>query len=122
MSEHLKTLEIRLGFVLCKRGPGGFKLLPEGERVYKAAVERSLVVTTSVPIVGAWYWQSDTQVDFRPRTYWPVGTRVSFVGQFDGVEGAPGIYGTHELTQSFEIEPAIEHSARKSDQISRLGS
>ncbi|MDI5929670.1 LysR family transcriptional regulator [Rhizobium leguminosarum] len=37
MSEHLKTLEVRLGFVLCKRGPGGFKLLPEGERVYKAA-------------------------------------------------------------------------------------
>lgn len=37
MSEHLKTLEVRLGFVLCKRGPGGFKLLPEGERVYAAA-------------------------------------------------------------------------------------
>ena len=37
MSEHLKTLETRLGFVLCKRGPGGFKLMPEGERVYKAA-------------------------------------------------------------------------------------
>ncbi|SIT39218.1 putative Transcriptional regulator, LysR family [Paraburkholderia piptadeniae] len=37
MSEHLKTLEVRLGFVLCKRGPGGFKLLPEGERVYKSA-------------------------------------------------------------------------------------
>jgi DNA-binding transcriptional LysR family regulator len=37
MSEHLKTLEVRLGFVLCKRGPGGFKMLPEGERVYKAA-------------------------------------------------------------------------------------
>ena len=37
MSEHLKTLEVRLGFTLCKRGPGGFKLLPEGEEVYKAA-------------------------------------------------------------------------------------
>lgn len=37
LSEHLKTLEVRLGFVLCKRGPGGFKLMPEGERVYKAA-------------------------------------------------------------------------------------
>ncbi len=37
ISEHLKTLEIRLGFTLCKRGPGGFKLLPEGEEVYKAA-------------------------------------------------------------------------------------
>src|SRR5438034_1710130 len=39
MSEHVKTLEIRLGFTLCKRGPGGFKLLPEGEAVYKAAKE-----------------------------------------------------------------------------------
>jgi DNA-binding transcriptional LysR family regulator len=37
MSEQLKTLEVRLGFTLCKRGPGGFKLLPEGERVYKAS-------------------------------------------------------------------------------------
>ena len=37
ISEHLKTLEIRLGFTLCKRGPGGFKLMPEGEEVYKAA-------------------------------------------------------------------------------------
>jgi DNA-binding transcriptional LysR family regulator len=37
MSEHLKTLEVRLGFTLCKRGPGGFKLLPDGERVYKAS-------------------------------------------------------------------------------------
>lgn len=39
LSEHLKTLEVRLGFTLCKRGPGGFKLFPEGERVYKAAKE-----------------------------------------------------------------------------------
>lgn len=39
LSGHVKTLEVRLGFVLCKRGPGGFKLLPEGERVYQAAKE-----------------------------------------------------------------------------------
>jgi DNA-binding transcriptional LysR family regulator len=37
MSEHLKTLEIRLGFILCKRGPGGFKLMPDGQEVYNAA-------------------------------------------------------------------------------------
>jgi DNA-binding transcriptional LysR family regulator len=44
LSEHLKTLEIRLGYVLCKRGPGGFKMLPEGERVYKAAKQLFLAV------------------------------------------------------------------------------
>lgn len=37
MSEYLKTLELRLGMRLCNRGPGGFKLLKEGEEVYHAA-------------------------------------------------------------------------------------
>ena len=44
LSDHLKTLEIRLGYVLCKRGPGGFKLMPEGERVYKAAKQLFMAV------------------------------------------------------------------------------
>lgn len=39
LSEHLKTLEIRLGTRLCQRGPKGFKLFREGETVYQAARE-----------------------------------------------------------------------------------
>lgn len=39
LSEHLRTLEIRLGTRLCRRGPKGFKLFPEGEVVYRAAQE-----------------------------------------------------------------------------------
>jgi lipoprotein-anchoring transpeptidase ErfK/SrfK len=73
----------------------------------KAAVERSLQIATSKPVVGAWYWSGDEQVDFRPRTYWPVGTRVSFTGHLDGVEGAPGVYGFHTLTQTFLIGPSL---------------
>jgi len=69
----------------------------------RAAVERALQIATSKPVVGAWYWNGNQQVDFRPRTYWPVGTRVSFVGHLDGVEGAPGVYGYHTLTQTFFI-------------------
>ncbi|WP_049809855.1 LysR family transcriptional regulator [Variovorax paradoxus] len=46
LSEHLKTLEIRLGFTLCKRGPGGFKLMPEGEEVYRAAKQLFSAVDT----------------------------------------------------------------------------
>jgi DNA-binding transcriptional LysR family regulator len=37
LSEHLKSLEIRLGTRLCQRGPKGFKLYREGEVVYQAA-------------------------------------------------------------------------------------
>ena len=69
----------------------------------KAAVERSLELTTSKPVVGAWYWDGDQQLSFRPRDYWPAYTTVSFAGHLDGVEGAKGVYGTHNLTQTFEI-------------------
>jgi lipoprotein-anchoring transpeptidase ErfK/SrfK len=69
----------------------------------KAAVERALRIKTSKPVVGAWYWDGDRTLDFRPRGYWPEHTKVSFTGHLDGVEGAPGMYGYHTLTQSFSI-------------------
>jgi hypothetical protein len=40
----------------------------------KAAVERSLQLTTSNPVVGAWYWDGNQTLAFRPRDYWPSGT------------------------------------------------
>jgi lipoprotein-anchoring transpeptidase ErfK/SrfK len=73
----------------------------------KAAVERSLQITTSKPVIGAWYWDGSEQLDFRPRDYWPADTTVSFDGHLDGVEGAPGMYGVHDLTQSFTIGQSV---------------
>src|SRR5581483_83522 len=69
----------------------------------RAAVERSLEVTSSKPVVGAWYWDGDTKLYFRPRDYWPAYTSVTFTGHLDGVEGAKGVYGAHDLTQTFDI-------------------
>lgn len=69
----------------------------------KAAVERSLEVTTSKPVVGSWYWDGDEKLLFRPREYWPAYTTVSFTGHLDGIEGAKGMYGTANLTQTFQI-------------------
>jgi len=69
----------------------------------KAAVERSLELTTSKPVIGAWYWDGDEHLDFRPRDYWPAYTMVSFDGHLNGVEGAKGVYGNADLTQTFEI-------------------
>jgi len=69
----------------------------------KAAVERSLELTTSKPVIGAWYWDGDQHLYFRPRDYWPANTTVSFNGHLDGVQAAKGVYGTANLTQSFNI-------------------
>jgi lipoprotein-anchoring transpeptidase ErfK/SrfK len=69
----------------------------------KAAVERALQIQTSRKVVGSWYWDGNQAVDFRPRDYWPAGTKISFTGHLNGVEGAAGVYGDHTLTQSFKI-------------------
>jgi lipoprotein-anchoring transpeptidase ErfK/SrfK len=78
----------------------------------KAAFERALQVTTSRPVVGAWYWDypcnmAVTCAYFRPRDYWPAGTTVSFTGHLNGVRGAPGLYGAHTLTQTFDIGASL---------------
>jgi lipoprotein-anchoring transpeptidase ErfK/SrfK len=73
----------------------------------KAAVERSLELTTSKPVIGAWAWDGDEQLDFRPRDYWPADTTVSFDGHLDGVQGAPGVYGAADLTQTFDIGSSV---------------
>ena len=69
----------------------------------KAAVERSLELTTSNPVIGAWYWDGDEHLYFRPRDYWPANTTVSFAGHLNGVEGAKGVYAAANLTQTFNI-------------------
>ena len=73
----------------------------------RAAVERSLQLTTSKPVVGAWYWDGNEHLDFRPENYWPADTQVTFTGHLDGVEGASGVYATANLTQSFTIGASL---------------
>jgi lipoprotein-anchoring transpeptidase ErfK/SrfK len=78
----------------------------------RAAVERALQITSSKPVVGSWYWDypcnmAVTCAYFRPESYWAPGTTVSFTGHLNGVEGAPGVYGYHTLTQSFNIGASL---------------
>ena len=69
----------------------------------RAAVERSLQLTTSRPVTGSWYWDDSEHLYFRPRDYWPANTTVSFDGHLSGVQGAKGVYGAANLTQTFTI-------------------
>jgi lipoprotein-anchoring transpeptidase ErfK/SrfK len=73
----------------------------------KAAVERAITLQTSKPVIGAWNWDGDETLDFRPRDYWPLHTTVSFTGHFDGVKAGTGLYGYHTLTQRFKIGDSV---------------
>jgi lipoprotein-anchoring transpeptidase ErfK/SrfK len=69
----------------------------------KEAVEKALVLKSSKPVVGAWYWDGDQSLLFRPRDYWPQNIKLSFTGHLDGVQISSGVYTTHQLKQSWRI-------------------
>jgi lipoprotein-anchoring transpeptidase ErfK/SrfK len=73
----------------------------------RAAVERAIELRTSNPVVGAWYWQDDKTVIFRPRQYWPQYTTVTVDGNFDGVQAAPGVYGNRDVKLTLSIGPSL---------------
>ncbi|MFE3599946.1 L,D-transpeptidase [Streptomyces sp. NPDC059142] len=68
--------------------------VPVAER---AAVERALRVTSSPRVTGAWSWVKDRnlldggRLDYRPREYWPTGTKVTLrAGSGPGADAGPG--------------------------------
>jgi lipoprotein-anchoring transpeptidase ErfK/SrfK len=71
----------------------------------KQAVERSLEVRTTKPLEGGWYWVNDKEVDFRPKSYWPSGTKVKVTAHLAGVHAGSGLWGTKDRETSFTIGP-----------------
>jgi lipoprotein-anchoring transpeptidase ErfK/SrfK len=69
----------------------------------RAAVEKAIEIKSSKPVVGAWMWDGNEALDFRTQVYWPQHTKVSFVAHFKGLEFAPGVFGTANLSQTFRI-------------------
>ncbi|RJQ83473.1 L,D-transpeptidase [Amycolatopsis panacis] len=67
----------------------------------RAAVEKALKVKTDVE--GAWGWISATQVDWRPKEYWPENTSVEVEANLYGLELGEGTYGKSDVTTKFAI-------------------
>ncbi|MBB4911802.1 L,D-transpeptidase [Actinophytocola algeriensis] len=76
---------------------------PEGPPEDKAAVEKALTVETSQPVEGSWAWISDSQVDWRPKEYWPANTQVTVNAKLYGVAYGGGAYGKADLSTQFTI-------------------
>lgn len=69
---------------------------------YRAALEKACVVTTTPAVKGAWYWVSNGSdgavVDWRPETFWPVGTRVSIAFNLNGVRLGEHQFGAKDYS------------------------
>ncbi|GGO86600.1 L,D-transpeptidase [Wenjunlia tyrosinilytica] len=77
----------------------------------RAAVERSLSVTTSPKVEGSWGWVRDPltgveRVDWRPKEYWAKGTKVTMRAHLSGVNTGGGRYLRRDVTTTFTIGTA----------------
>lgn len=69
----------------------------------RAAVERRLQVVSSEPVVGAWHWFTDSEVHYRPRSYWPSGAKVTLRARLAGTAAGDGVWGVADRTINFRI-------------------
>jgi lipoprotein-anchoring transpeptidase ErfK/SrfK len=69
----------------------------------KGAAEKALTVSATRKVKGAWRWISGTEVQWRPASYWPSGTKVKVTAAMGGVELSSGVWGRRTVTSSFTV-------------------
>jgi len=68
-----------------------------------AAFEARLQVTTVPAVTGAWHWFSDTELHYRPQSYWSPGTDITLAGDLAGFDVGNGVWAVTPRTMSFHI-------------------
>ena len=69
----------------------------------KLAAEKAVTVTTTPHVDGAWAWNDDYRMYFRPQSYWPSGTKVTIAANIYGVRLGKGLYGQADKTVHFTV-------------------
>ena len=70
----------------------------------RAAIEKHLLVNVDgAPIEGSWHWDSDTQVSYRPKEYWPADSKVELDAEIKGVNAGDQVYAMQNATEDFKI-------------------
>lgn len=72
----------------------------------RAAAERSLLVTTTPRVDGAWHWFGDREVHWRPQRYWRPGTVVTVNANLYGRDLGGGTYVRGDTAATFRIGPS----------------
>lgn len=72
----------------------------------RANFEKHMEVTTSPAQKGGWYWISDNEAHWRPKTYWKAGSKVSVDVDVNGVAAGNGIYGQEDRKVDFKVGDA----------------
>ncbi|WP_069159680.1 L,D-transpeptidase [Nocardia altamirensis] len=69
----------------------------------RALAEKRLSVTTTPPLEGSWYWLDNRRAHWRPKEYYPAGTKVNVKANIYAVDLGKGLYGQEDSKASFTI-------------------
>ncbi|MGF7235089.1 MAG: Ig-like domain-containing protein [Frankia sp.] len=69
----------------------------------RAAVQRRLSLTSTPAVTGSWSWQSNSVVRYRPKSYWPSGTKVHVTADLAGYDNGGGYLGVKDREMTFSI-------------------
>ncbi len=72
----------------------------------RASFEKHMSVKSTPAQPGSWYWISDNEAHWRPKTYWKANTEVSVDVDVNGVAAGDGIYGQEDRKVDFSIGDA----------------
>jgi lipoprotein-anchoring transpeptidase ErfK/SrfK len=73
----------------------------------KAAAEKSIQITSTPHVDGAFYWFSDSEVHWRPQKYWPGGTKVSVKASIYGKNFGDGVFGNDDRVSNVTIGKSV---------------
>lgn len=69
----------------------------------KVLAEKNMIVTTSPPVPGSWFWVDDYVAHWRPERYYASGTTVSVALNMFGLKLGEGLYGQADAKNTFTI-------------------
>jgi lipoprotein-anchoring transpeptidase ErfK/SrfK len=69
----------------------------------RAAAERQLLVRTSPPVSGSWYWVDDQNAHWRPEHYYAPGTTITVEAKIYGIRLSDGLFGQQDEKVAFTI-------------------
>ncbi|MDQ6657384.1 MAG: Ig-like domain-containing protein [Actinomycetota bacterium] len=73
----------------------------------RALIEKNVSITTTPKVNGAWAWIDHDGgiwgLDYRPKGYWPAGTKVHVEAKMYGLKFAARSYGKTDVSSSFTI-------------------
>jgi lipoprotein-anchoring transpeptidase ErfK/SrfK len=72
----------------------------------RTSVLSHFTVAASKPVAGGWHWFSNTELHFRPKTYWPSGEHLVVSSSLDGWNAGDGLWGAGQHRVVFSVGDA----------------